>query len=90
MNFLICCRRFKIRRYTGWNRKTDNKNQAFLAQQKTKEIFGFYDKFQEKIKRVFGNVKEKRNAERRLESLVQNISAVYYASEFQQYAKKID
>ena len=67
-----------------------NKNQAFLAQQETKEIFGFYDKFQEKIKRVFEDMKEKRNAEKRLENLIQNISAVYYASEFQQYAERID
>ena len=67
-----------------------NKNQAFLAQQETKEIFGFYDKFQEKIKRVFGDIKEKRNAEKGLKNLIQNISAVYYASEFQQYTEKID
>ena len=67
-----------------------NKDQASLAQQETKEIFGFYDKFQEKIKRVFGDVEEKRNAERRLESLVQSTSAAHYASEFQQYAGRVD
>ena len=61
-----------------------------MAQQETKEIFGFYDKFQKKIKRVFGNIKEKRNAEKRLENLIQNTSTAYYISEFQQYTKKID
>ena len=48
-----------------------------------KKIFGFYDKFQEKIKRVFGDTDEKLNAERRLKSLIQIISAAHYASEFQ-------
>ena len=65
-----------------------NKNKVFLAQSEIKEIFGNYIKFQKKIKRVFGNTDKKFNAERRLENLIQIISIIYYASEFQQYAEK--
>ena len=67
-----------------------NKNNVSQAQAETKKIFGFYNKFQKKIKRVFGNTDEKFNAERKLKNLVQSTSAVHYASEFQQYAEKID
>ena len=59
-----------------------NKNNVFLAQLEIKEIFEFYDKFQEKIKKIFNNADEKLNAERRLKNLIQITSAVYYAFEF--------
>ena len=47
-----------------------NKNNVLQAQSETKEIFGFYDKFQEKIKKIFNNTDEKLNAERKLKSLI--------------------
>jgi hypothetical protein len=67
-----------------------NKMKLSEAEIETQEMFHSYATFQEKIKRVFGNADEKRDAERRIEGLSQSTSAAHYASEFQQYAGRVD
>lgn len=55
----------------------------------TKEIFGTFEGFKEKITKVFGNVDEEKVAERKLSNLRQTGAASAYAAEFQQHMGRI-
>jgi hypothetical protein len=50
----------------------------------TKDIFGDYDIFKDRLNKFCGNIDEKREAERKIVRLRQNGSAQHYVSEFQQ------
>ena len=56
----------------------------------TRKIFSSYNHFISRLNIVFGNIDEKREAERRINKLKQKESASKYASEFQQLAGRLN
>ena len=69
--------------------KNHNNGAVSRAMQKdTIEIFHTFDGFKEKLMRVFGEVDEKRQASREVQSLKQRGSAATYTAEFQRNAVK--
>ncbi|KAJ5919015.1 Retrotransposon polyprotein [Penicillium verhagenii] len=56
----------------------------------TKDIFGSYDKFKQKLEQTFGDIDAVRTVERKLDRLRQTGSASSYAAEFQQIISHLD
>jgi hypothetical protein len=58
--------------------------------QETKDIFGDFDVFCDRLTETFGNPDEERDAERQLTALKQQRSTADYAAEFRQIASKLE
>lgn len=56
----------------------------------TKEIFGSFEIFKQRLEGTFGDIDAKRNAERKIARLRQTGSAAHYASEFQKLVTHLD
>jgi hypothetical protein len=70
-------------------RLTDWLGSHSTKEEETTRLFNSFDRFEDKLKEVFGNVDEQRTAERNLQQLKQTGSITEYHSRFQQLSARV-